>query len=148
MQSGPSNFAFSISLKSLKLFSSATCHISKLTFNFINNHYNSLPNGFPASRIDIFKSILHMDANCCCWGAKLCLILCDPMNCSPPGCSVHGISRHEYWSVLPFPPPGDLPGPCSLPLSHQGNPYGCYYHFMKWKFDQVMFLPKSFYGCS
>jgi len=54
-----------------------------------------------------------------------------PMDCIPPGCSVHGISRHEYWSVLPFPPPGDLPGPCSLPLSHQGDPYGCYYHFMK-----------------
>ena len=22
-----------------------------------------------------------------------------------------GFSRHEYWSGLPFPPPGDLPGP-------------------------------------
>ena len=22
-----------------------------------------------------------------------------------------GFSRQEYWSVLPFPPPGDLPGP-------------------------------------
>ena len=45
-------------------------------------------------------------------------------------------SRQEYWSGLPFPPPGDLPNPGlklmssaslalqadSLPLSHQGSP--------------------------
>ena len=29
--------------------------------------------------------------------------LCDPMDCSPPGSSVHGMSQQEYWSVLPFP---------------------------------------------
>ena len=28
-----------------------------------------------------------------------------------PGSSVHGISRREYWSGLPFPPPRDLPDP-------------------------------------
>ena len=32
--------------------------------------------------------------------------LCDPMNCSPPGSSVHGILQQEYWSVLPCPLPG------------------------------------------
>ena len=38
-----------------------------------------------------------------------CLTLCDVMDCSPPGSSVHGIlSRQEYWSGLPFPSPGDL----------------------------------------
>jgi len=31
------------------------------------------------------------------------------MDCSPPGSSVHGFSRQEYWSGLPFPSPGDLP---------------------------------------
>ena len=45
-------------------------------------------------------------------------------------------SRHEYWSGLPSPPPGDLPDPGiepgssmsptltadPLPLSHWGNP--------------------------
>ena len=35
--------------------------------------------------------------------------LYDLMDCSPPGCSVHGISRQEYWSGLPFLSPGDLP---------------------------------------
>ena len=43
--------------------------------------------------------------------AQSCLTLCDPMNCSPPGFSVHGLSRQEYWSGLPFPSPGDLPDP-------------------------------------
>ena len=33
------------------------------------------------------------------------------MACSPPGSSVHGILQAEYWSGLPFPPPGDLPDP-------------------------------------
>ena len=35
--------------------------------------------------------------------------LCDPMDCSLPGSSVHGISRQEYWSGLPVPSLGDLP---------------------------------------
>ena len=28
-----------------------------------------------------------------------------------------GFSRHEYWSGLPFPPPGDLPNPEIKPTS-------------------------------
>ena len=31
------------------------------------------------------------------------------MDCSPPGCSVHGILPATYWSGLPFPSPGALP---------------------------------------
>ena len=37
--------------------------------------------------------------------------LCDTMDCSPPGSSVHGILQARYWSGLPFLPPGDLPNP-------------------------------------
>ena len=33
------------------------------------------------------------------------------MDCSPPGSSVHGISRQEDWSGLPFPFPRDPPNP-------------------------------------
>ena len=40
---------------------------------------------------------------------KLCLTFCDPMDCSPPGSSVHEFPRQEYWSGLPFPSAGDLP---------------------------------------
>ena len=43
--------------------------------------------------------------------AKSCPTLGDPMDCSPPGSSVHGIFRQEYWSGLPFPSPGGLPDP-------------------------------------
>ena len=43
--------------------------------------------------------------------AQSCPTLCDPMDCSPPGSSVHGFSRQGYWSGLSFPSPGDLPDP-------------------------------------
>ena len=49
--------------------------------------------------------------------AQSCLSLCDPMDCSPPGSSVHGFSRQEQWSGLPFPSPGDLSDPGSEPRS-------------------------------
>ena len=39
------------------------------------------------------------------------------MDCSPPVSSVHGILQQEYWSGLPFPSPGDLPGPGTEPES-------------------------------
>ena len=37
--------------------------------------------------------------------AQSCLTLSDPMDCSPPGSSVHGISRQKYWSGVPLPSP-------------------------------------------
>ena len=85
--------------------------------------------------------------------AQSCSTLCDPMDCSLPGSSIHGIfqarvlewgaiaffscvwffatpwtaahqahlsmgySRQEFWSGLPFPPPGDLPDPGIEPAS-------------------------------
>ena len=35
-----------------------------------------------------------------------CLTLCDPMDCSPPGSSAHGILQEERWSGLQCPPQG------------------------------------------
>ena len=48
-----------------------------------------------------------------CSVAQSCLTLCDPMDYSQLGSSVRsmGFSRHESWSGLPFPSPGDLPDP-------------------------------------
>ena len=43
--------------------------------------------------------------------AQLCPALCDPMDCSPPGSSVHGIHHQEYRSGLPFCSPGNFPDP-------------------------------------
>ena len=64
---------------------------------------------------------------------QLCLTLCNPLDCSPPGSSVHGILQAR---VLECPPPADLPNlgikpaclTCphwqagSLPLNHLGSP--------------------------
>ena len=55
-----------------------------------------------------------------CMGVKSllsCLTLCDPMDCSPPGSSVHGLSRQEYWRGLLCPCLGDLPNPGIEPSS-------------------------------
>ena len=54
---------------------------------------------------------------CCCLVSKLCPTLCDPMDCRPPGSSVHGISQARInWSGLPFPSPGHLPNPGIKPV--------------------------------
>lgn len=42
---------------------------------------------------------------------KLCLNLYNPMGFRQPGSSVSGFSRHQYWSGLPLPLPGDPPDP-------------------------------------
>ena len=34
--------------------------------------------------------------------AQLCLTLHDPMDCSLPGSSIHGIFQEEYWSGVPL----------------------------------------------
>ena len=42
--------------------------------------------------------------------SQSCLILCNPIECSLPGSSVHGsFQAKEYWNGLPFPTPGDIP---------------------------------------
>ena len=48
---------------------------------------------------------------CLCMRAQLlqsCPTLCDPMDCSTPGSSVHGILQAKILK-FPFPSPGDLP---------------------------------------
>ena len=46
-----------------------------------------------------------------------CPALCDPMDCSPSGSSVHGIFQARILSGLPFPSPGDLSDPGFEPAS-------------------------------
>ena len=48
---------------------------------------------------------------------QLCPTLCDPIYCSLPSSSVHGILQARYWSGLPFPSSGDLPDPGIDPRS-------------------------------
>ena len=47
-----------------------------------------------------------------CLVAQSCPTLCDPMDCRPASLLCPwGFSRQEYWSGLPYSPPGDLPNP-------------------------------------
>ena len=48
--------------------------------------------------------------------AKTCPILCDPLDCSPPGSSVHGISQARIleWIAISF--SGDVPNPGIEPV--------------------------------
>ena len=43
--------------------------------------------------------------------AQSCPTLCNPMDCNPPAPLSMEFSRESYWSVLPVPPPGNLPNP-------------------------------------
>ena len=76
----------------------------------------------------------------CVLAAQLCPTLCNPMDCSPPGSSVHGISqaRIQEWVAIPSSRRSSRPRDqtCvsyfslhllqwqagSLPLSHLGSP--------------------------
>ena len=46
-----------------------------------------------------------------------CPTLCDPVDCSPPGFSVHGIFQARILEWVAVPPPGDLPDPGIEPAS-------------------------------
>ena len=85
----------------------------------------------------ILMLTLHLDADfefsLLLFIAQSCPTLCSTTVCSPPGSSVHGFSRQENWSGLPFSSPRDLSDPeiepefpawqvDSLPLSHWGGP--------------------------
>ena len=56
-------------------------------------------------------------SNVGCVCAQSCPPLCNPMECSLPGSSVHGIFQAEYWNGSPFPPPGDPSYPVIKPMS-------------------------------
>ena len=45
----------------------------------------------------------------CAKSLQSCLTLCNPMDCSPPGSSVHGILQAKLLEGIAIPPPGDLP---------------------------------------
>ena len=73
----------------------------------------------------------------------MCPTLCHPLDCSPPGSSVHGISQARILEWVACPSPGDLPDPgiepCllhlqadSLPSEPQGKPSGWKAETMAW----------------
>ena len=76
------------------------------------------------------------EKGCAVQRAQLCLTLCDPLDGSLPGFSVHGIFQASTLEWVAYFPPGDLPDPVvepeypvspafqadSLPLSYWGGP--------------------------
>ena len=64
-------------------------------------------------QIGIFICQLVLSLCFACSVTQSCLTLCNPMNYSQAGPTVH--FRQEYWSGLPFPPPGILPTQGSNP---------------------------------
>ena len=83
--------------------------------------------------IYVYKNLLHV---CVTWCSvtQSCPTLCSPMDVARQAPLSMAYFRQEYWSELPFPPPGDLSDPGIEPgllhcrqilyyLSHQGSPY-------------------------
>ena len=72
----------------------------------------------------MFSKIIHVVA-CISGGglvAKSCLTLATPWAVAHQAPLSMGLSRQEYWSGLPCPPPGDLPDPgTELSLLHLLN---------------------------
>ena len=64
-----------------------------------------------------------------------CPNLCNPMDCSLPGTSVHGIFQARVWSGLPFPSPGDLPDPGISSIADR--------HFTIWATGEAQSKAKS-----
>ena len=84
--------------------------------NFLKSKALFLTFGFALyswiSKEDIILVIYSSPLNLyCCLVARSCPTLCNPMDYSPPGSSVMGFPRQDYWSGLPFPSPGDRPNP-------------------------------------
>ena len=73
--------------------------IGKLTWNIWLNStvYNSF---FPWAKIlPIVRQLCHINAPLCS-ESQWCLTLCDPIDCTPPVSSVHGILQE--WVAIPF----------------------------------------------
>ena len=63
---------------------------------------------------------IHWQGVCVCvcvLFAQSCPTLCDPMDVACQDPLSMGFPRQEYWSGLPFPPPGNLPDPGIEPTS-------------------------------
>ena len=64
--------------------------------------------------------------------SKSCQSICDPWTVAHQAPLSMGFPRQEYWSGLPFPPPGDLPDPGIEPASPS---------YCTWQVDS---LPRSY----
>ena len=61
----------------------------------------------------------------CCLVSKTCPIFAIKWTVAHQAALSVGFSRQEYWSGLPFPPPGDLPNPGIEPTSPAQQAVSC-----------------------
>ena len=87
----------------------ATVHgVAKSRTRLSDQHFTfSLPVGHlgsPKYVILVFKNICNTSAYIVCLVTQSCPTLCNPIDCSPPGSSIHGIlqARILEWVVVPF----------------------------------------------
>ena len=69
---------------------------------------------YTAYCVDTVQTALQGLAEPCMHACSVISVLSNslqPMDCSRPSSSVHGILQEEYWSGLPFPSAEDLPDP-------------------------------------
>ena len=76
--------------------------------------------GFPGGSVGKESAC---NAECECEVGQSCLTLCDPVDCSPPGSSVHGDSLGKNTRVGMFPTKGLNPG--SFPSGSDGKVSVC-----------------------
>ena len=78
------------------------------------------------AKSELLRKLVDTLVVCCPLGSKalvraqsvlLCLTLCDSMECSSPGSSIHEILQTRILEWLPFPPLGHLPNPGIEPAS-------------------------------
>ena len=107
------------------------------------SHQGSPPHcGGPIQIINILMYIVSV--------AQSCPTLCDLVDCSPSGSSVHGTLQARILKWVAFPSPGKLPHPGTEPrsphctqilyhLSHQGSPTNAHYliKYVQWLFNQM-----------
>ena len=109
-----------------------------------------LPSGNPGAALCLSRQVQHLVCDslripnvCCRSVAQSCLTLCNPMDCSPPGSSVHGVSQERIleWVAISSSRVSSWPRDRthisfiassllhwqvdSLPLSHQRRPSKC-----------------------
>ena len=79
------------------------------------HHYDTVQSIFV--ELFCFSFFLTPSCHACMLSHFSCVWLCNPMDCTRQAPLSTGFPRQEYWSGLPFSPPGDLPNPGMEPAS-------------------------------
>ena len=80
-------------------------HVCLCTHIYINIFFIHLSFGGHSDCFHVLTLVNSLAVNVLVLVAQSYLTLCRPVDCSPPGSSIHGTLRQEYWSGLPCPSP-------------------------------------------